>query len=101
MTRYKTITPWEPATDRPELAAFDIEIQSADIIDTRTGHTYTEGAYRVISTLTGKGIRRGKGGTVPFHGETAWSDAERLAYDQMTIAKHAGYPARGTSWSNR
>lgn len=56
-------------------------VQEADITDPRTGIVYTYGAKRVVDTRTGKPAVRGKGGTVPFMGETAWMDAERLASD--------------------
>jgi hypothetical protein len=56
-------------------------VQEADITDSRTGTVYTYGAKRVVDTRTGKPAKRGKGGTVPFMGECAWMDAERLARD--------------------
>lgn len=56
-------------------------VQTADLTDTRNGNVYTYGAYRIVDTRTGKPAIRGKGGTVPFKGECAWMDAERLASD--------------------
>lgn len=56
-------------------------VQEADVTDTRNGTVYTYGAKRVVDTRTGKPAVRGKGGTVPFVGECAWMDAERLASD--------------------
>ena len=56
-------------------------VQSADIIDTQTGTVYREGAFRVVRISDGKPAKTGKGGTVPFYGESAWCDAERLARD--------------------
>lgn len=43
--------------------------------------TYEQGCYRIIRLSTGKPAVRGKGGSVPFIGETAWSAAERLLTD--------------------
>ncbi len=75
MSRYKVSSPWSTAT-----TVYDPYIvQVADIIDTRNGTTYRDGAQRVV--LHGKPAKRGKGGTVPFYGESAWMDAERLAGD--------------------
>lgn len=73
--RYKVTGEW--STYRTTFAPFIIE--SADLVDTRSGHVYQDGAMRV--TVDGKPAVRGKGGTTPFKGETAWSDADRLASD--------------------
>lgn len=64
-----------------------ITIESADCLDTRNGHVYQWGARRVLRD--GKPIR-GKGGTVPFFGELAWCDAERLMHDieQKVLIEH-------------
>jgi len=83
MTRYTVTPPW--ALSRT-IWPFAIEV--ADLVDTRTGRTYVDGAYRVVVAETGKPAVRGKGGTVPFKGETAWSDAERLATDLMFAERH-------------
>jgi len=64
----------------------DITVQCADLVDTRNGHVYRAGAYRVL--VHGKPIR-GKGGTVPFKGETAWSDADRKASDLYWEVRNA------------
>lgn len=79
--RYKVTGSWSPAYNQP-YAPFIIE--EADIVDTRNGQVYTDGAMRV--TVDGKPAKRGKGGTVPFFGECAWMDAERLASD-LAIAE--------------
>lgn len=81
MSRYKVSSPWTDAYDQP-YAPFII--QEADIVDTRNGQTYAYGARRVV--VDGKPAVRGKGGTVPFYGECAWMDAERLASD-LAIAE--------------
>lgn len=64
-------------------------VQEADITDKQNGTTYTYGAKRVVDVRTGKPAVRGKGGTVPFMGECAWMDAERLARDLATTEAYA------------
>lgn len=76
MARYKVTTEFEDDTPWPPFMT-----QTADIVDTVNGDTFRQGAYRVIDLRTGKPAKTGKGGTVPFFGETAWSDADRLASD--------------------
>jgi len=51
---------------------------TADLLDTKTGHIYYNGSYRV-SVLGPAGRPRGR----TFKGETAWSDAERYAIDAV------------------
>lgn len=75
MSRYTVSSPWSDDTPFPPFV-----VQSADIVDTKTGDTFREGASRVVDTRTGKAVR-GKGGTTPFFGESAWSAADRLASD--------------------
>jgi hypothetical protein len=56
-------------------------IETRTLVDTRTGHRYPEGAYRVSSpSLPRPRI---------FKGETAWSDAARLANDLGVSARYA------------
>jgi hypothetical protein len=76
MSRYRTVTDWAD-----DYQVGDYTVQVADIVDTRTGRTYGDGAWRIVRTDTRKPAVRGKGGTVPFYGETAWSDVERLVGD--------------------
>lgn len=77
MARYKVTGPWGGIAKHGSLY-----IQEADITDTRTGTVYQGGAQRVVDArLDMKPAVRGKGGTVPFYGECAWMDAERLAQD--------------------
>lgn len=64
-------------------------VQSADIVDNVTGTRYTDGAMRVVRN--GKPVVRGKGGTVPFLGESAWADARRLFDDVVFAARRAAY----------
>jgi hypothetical protein len=78
MSRYKAQGPWSVDKD----LGWGVIIESADALDTRTGIVYGEGAMRV--RVNGK-APRGKGGTVPFYGETAWSDAQRLAEDLRLV----------------
>lgn len=75
MSRYKVVSEWSMDSTYPE----GIEVQSATIEDTKNGQQYREGAFRVLRN--GKPVKTGKGGTVPFYGESAWSAAERLAMD--------------------
>jgi hypothetical protein len=75
--RYKVTSPWGGIAKHGSFY-----IQEADVTDTRTGTVYEGGAQRVVSAANGmKPAVRGKGGTVPFVGECAWMDAERLARD--------------------
>lgn len=78
MSRYKVEGSWH---DRDYQPYEGFIIQHADARDTKIGTLYWSGAYRVLDAETRKPAKRGKGGTVPFYGETAWNDAERLASD--------------------
>lgn len=71
--RYKATGGW---TIQEEWS--QVMIETSDALDTKTGTVYRDGAYRVL--VDGKPIR-GKGGTVPFFGEMAWADAQRLVDD--------------------
>lgn len=82
--RYEVILPWSDDKTREGFT-----LQSADLRDTRTGDTFREGAYRVVNAETGKPAVRGKGGTVPFKGESAWSDGERMLNDLAWAARYA------------
>lgn len=73
--RYRVTSPWSS-----DSRFGNFIVQSADIVDTKNGREYSEGAFRVVDGRTGKPVK-GKGGVTPFFGETAWSDAERLASD--------------------
>jgi hypothetical protein len=83
MARYKVSSEFENDTPWPPFMT-----QSADIVDTLNGDTFREGAYRVVDLRTGKPIK-GKGGTVPFFGESAWSAADRLASDLSMKVRYA------------
>jgi len=83
--RYKVTGAWSPA----DTAYLPFVIEEADMTDTRNGHLYIAGANRVIDHRTGKPAKTGKGGTVPFKGETAWMDAARLAGDLLTAERYA------------
>jgi hypothetical protein len=74
--RYQVILPWSDNTTQDGFT-----LQCADLRDTRNGDTFRDGAFRVVVTATGKPAKVGKGGTVPFKGESAWSDGERLLSD--------------------
>lgn len=76
MSRYRVEGPWRSAR---QFGLF--HVMEADIVDIKTGLRYGGGASRVVKAPEMKPAVRGKGGTHPFFGETAWSDAERLALD--------------------
>lgn len=76
MARYKVNSEWTPAFGQ-SFGGFSV--QEADALDTKTGDVFVNGASRVVDA--DQRPVKGKGGTVPFFGETAWSDAERLASD--------------------
>jgi len=95
--RYKVTSEWrddsrdnDPVTwetydeDTNEYTLHTLKVQVADIQDTKNGQTYRDGAYRVVQD--GKPIK-GKGGTTPFFGECAWSDAARLFGDKCWEAR--------------
>lgn len=86
--RYKVHSAWSDETTTGRFT-----VQAADALDTRTGHVYRDGAYRVVDTETGKPAKRGKGGTVPFYGETAWNDSRRLAEDLVWAERRAALDA--------
>lgn len=84
--RYKVLAEtWttEKHTVHQELA---YELQCADIVDTRNGQRFNDGAWRV---QINKRSVKGKGGTSPFLGETAWSRGEMLYADLVTQARFA------------
>lgn len=83
-SRYKVVGSWDS-----ESRFGSFVVQSAQIEDVRTGRLYAEGAYRVVDSRSGKPAKVGKGGTVPFYGELAWADAERLAND-LAVAEAYG-----------
>ena len=77
MSRYRVSGEWGAETRRR-----DFFLQSADLLDTQTNTVYRDGAYRVVDARDGmKPAKRGKGGTVPFKGEFAWADGQRLMND--------------------
>lgn len=88
MARYKVNSQWSPALQNADVYA-PFTIEEAHIVDTQTGQEYFYGARRVVDTRTGKPAKTGKGGTVPFFGESAWSDAERLASDLALKVRYA------------
>jgi hypothetical protein len=71
--RYKVSSDWSL-----EKVVGPAVVETADLTDTRTGHVYREGAYRVRFPRKVEGFR-----AKTFYGETAWSDAERLARDAL------------------
>jgi hypothetical protein len=81
MARYKVSSPWTFSN----ISFGDFHVQEADITDTKTGDVFRDGASRVVDcSHPDERLHRavkGKGGTTPFFGESAWSDAQRLASD--------------------
>jgi hypothetical protein len=74
MSRYKVVSTWGGVAKDGSFY-----LQTADIQDTRNGMVYRDGAYRVVDARKDmKPAKLGKGGTVPFYGETAWSRGESL-----------------------
>lgn len=96
MSRYTIVSEWELDTYDNDPVVIDgkvVAVQSATLKDTQNGHEYRQGAYRVVVGQNGvmgsmKPIK-GKGGTVPFKGETAWSDAARLFGDTVLNLRYA------------
>lgn len=79
MSRYKVQGSWS-GDKRASAGGSVVELQFADIVDTKNGDVFRKGAYRVV--IDDK-PPRGKGGTVPFYGESAWADGERFFYDTV------------------
>lgn len=69
-------------------------LQAADLLDTQTNTVYRDGAYRVVDArkIDAQGRMKpavtGKGGTVPFKGEMAWADGERLLRDLANAERY-------------
>lgn len=84
--RYEIVGPWHVA-QAASIAGQKYQLEYADLRDTRNDTVYSDGAYRV--TLNGRPAKIGKGGSVPFKGESAWSDGERLYGDLVSAARHA------------
>lgn len=86
MSRYKVTSEWSGHQSASAGGGQDVfQVESADIVDTKNGARYRDGAYRV--TKNGRPAIVGKGGTVPYYGESAWSDAERLFNDLVFEAR--------------
>lgn len=82
--RYKVTGPWSG-----ESKFGDFYTQHAQITDQLNGHVYEEGAFRVVDAAHDmKPAKTGKGGTVPFFGEMAWAEANRLAQDLWTARQY-------------
>lgn len=77
MKRYETPGPWSVDKYYPARAGH-VTILVGPAVDTRTCHTYAEGAHKVC--VTGPS---GKPRTRTFIGETAWYKAEAYATDAV------------------
>jgi len=94
MSRYIVEPDWEDDIYDNEPYVTDdgmiIAVQSATLRDTQGRHTYPHGAYRIVMGKNGNlKPLKGKGGTVPFKGESAWSDAARLFRDTVIAYERA------------
>jgi hypothetical protein len=94
--RYKVQGTWDVKDTTPvEDADFSpkgtVVTETADLLDTRTGNRYQQGAFRVrVLRSKVKGLPRG----ATFMGETAWSRAEALHDDIVTALHFAEVPER-------
>lgn len=85
--RYKVAGAWSTDQESFRCEAGVYAIQRADITDTKNGHVYRDGAYRIV--LNGKPYKKGKGGTVPWFGEMAWCSAGRILGDLYWTTRSA------------
>jgi hypothetical protein len=85
MNRYKIETPWRPVerTCGNWPTEWSVDIEYADLRDTRSGRLYMDGAARV-TVRNVEGFR-----TRTFRGETALSKAEQYRFDAIFAAKRA------------
>lgn len=74
---YKIHGPW--IMTYGDTHSYGVVIYVANLIDSN-GNVFADGAYKVEHD--GKRLKT-------FKGETAWSDAERLAYDTVTKLRYA------------
>lgn len=78
--KYEITGPWGGVLKRGSFYMQTAEVKIGQ-------YTYAEGAVRIVDARlvdkagNMKPAVRGKGGTVPFVGEVAWSDGERLLRD--------------------
>lgn len=89
--RNKATGPWvldREQTVQGDSGEWTIITEQADMLDTKLGTTYIGGAYRVRVEGPGPAPR-----TKTFLGETAWSDAERLAYDHIIGLRYGRIPS--------
>ena len=77
--RYKVSSGWVVIREQGPCV-----IETADLTDTRTGHVYEDGAYRVRMTRKLEGWR-----TKTFKGESAWSAADCYARDAVFAERFA------------
>ena len=90
--RNKAVGPWaldREQTVQGESGKWTIITEQADMLDARNrGVTMSGGAYRVRVEGPGPAPR-----TKTFLGETAWSDAERLAQDHLIGLRYGRIPS--------
>lgn len=106
--KYRVVTEWEtdhehdPFTyevyneDTGETTVHVLAVQVADVKQDGDSHVWHAGAYRIVkATLDStrqwctpfKPYKAGKGGTVPWIGESAWSAAARTFSDEVFAAR--------------
>lgn len=92
--RYTKTGEWSVSTDRdpvyftyPDGRPGVLTLEVADVVDNRTGRVFYGDAFRVAAD--GRPYKRGKGGSVPFIGETAWMDGARAFDDEVTAMRFA------------
>jgi hypothetical protein len=83
MVRYRVQGEWHD-----DQVVGEFITQYADALDHKTGTVYTQGAYRVVRRGDRSPAVRGKGGSVPFWGEMAWSQSWNLADDLETKRRY-------------
>jgi hypothetical protein len=93
MARYMILPDWsvESTTtiDDGETKGAVITVETASLKDTRSGHVYAQGAYRV--RVRCEPTRPDQPRTRTFKGETAWSQAERYAEDTRWYFRRLGW----------
>lgn len=87
MSNYTILTNTWTAERTADEAGSTVTLECADLQDGH-GRLFTDGAYRV--KVDGKAVK-GKGGTHPFKGESAWSDGERLFDDTVFALRRSGW----------
>ena len=85
MSRYTTRNFQQVETFRDHEGTIAATLQIGELVDTRTGNVYPDGAHKVTLPrhVRDLGFR-----SKTFKGETAWSDAERLINDVLVAIRY-------------